>query len=136
MKKYLFFICLILVSCKTTQITTDTKQKEQSIQIDSIYIKQFVHDTTYVEKETYVEVKGDCKDSIVKQTIYKEKIIKDTTQHTSSLIDTIYIHNVEYLTQKIPAELNWYHQTWIGLGWIFLIIILGKVGWIIIKKRL
>jgi hypothetical protein len=136
MKKYLFLICLILVSCKTTQTTTNSQHKEQTVKIDSVYIKQFVHDTTYVEKETYVEVKGDCKDSIVKQTIYKEKIIKDTINNNASSIDTVYINTTDTIIKEVPAELNWYHQTWIGLGWIFLIIILGKVGWIIIKRKL
>lgn len=136
MKKYLFLICLTLLSCKTIKTNTDNQYKEQTVKIDSIYIKQFIYDTAYVEKETYVEVKGDCKDSIVKQTIYKEKIIKDTIHHDFSKIDTVYIQNTEYITQEVPAKLNWYHQTWIGLGWVFLIIILGKVGWIIIKRRL
>ena len=136
MKKYLFLICLILISCKTVKTTTDNQYKEQSVRIDSIYIKQFVHDTTYLEKETYVEVKGDCKDSIVKQTIYKEKIIKDTVNNNTASTDTVYINTTDTIIKEIPAKLNWYHQTWIGLGWIFLIIILGKVGWIIIKKRL
>ena len=136
MKKYLFFICLILISCKTTQTTTNNQHKEQTVKIDSIYIKQFVYDTTYVEKETYVEVKGDCKDSIVKQTIYKEKVIKDTINNNTSSTDTVYINTTDTITKEVPAELSWYHQTWIGLGWIFLIIILGKVGWIIIKRRL
>jgi hypothetical protein len=136
MKKYLFLICLILVSCKTVKTTTDNQYKEQSVKIDSIYIKQFVHDTTYIENQIYVEVKGDCKDSIVKQTIYKEKIIKDTINNNASSTDTVYINTTDTIIKEVPAELNWYHQTWIGLGWIFLIIILGKVGWIIIKRRL
>lgn len=136
MKKYLFLICLILISCKTIKTTTDNQHKEQIVKIDSIYIKQFIHDTAYVEKETYVEVKGDCKDSIVKQTIYKEKIIKDTINNNTSSTDTVYINTTDTIIKEVPAELNWYHQTWIGLGWIFLIIILGKVGWIIIKRRL
>lgn len=136
MKKYLFLICLILVSCKTMQTTTNSQHKEQTVKIDSIYIKQFVHDTTYVENQIYVEVKGDCKDSIVKQTIYKEKIIKDTINNNTASTDTVYINTTDTITKEVPAELNWYHQTWIGLGWIFLIIILGKVGWIIIKRRL
>lgn len=136
MKKYLFLICLVLVSCKTVKTTTENQYKEQSVKIDSIYIKQFVHDTTYVENQIYVEVKGDCKDSIVKQTIYKEKIIKDTINNNASSTDTVYINTTDTIVKEVPAELNWYHQTWIGLGWIFLIIILGKVGWIIIKRRL
>lgn len=136
MKKYLFLICLILVSCKTMQTTTNSQHKEQTVKIDSIYIKQFVHDTTYVENQIYVEVKGDCKDSIVKQTIYKEKIIKDTINNNTASTDTVYINTTDTITKEVPAELNWYHQTWIGFGWVFLIIILGKVSWIIIKRRL
>lgn len=134
MKKWILILVILLTACKTQQINNQTTENHNKIQIDSIYIDKYIKDTTYVEKEIYVEVKGDCKDSIVTQTIYKEVFIKDDTQQSSVTIDTLYIYKDNTIIQEVEKKLNWYQKTWIGFGWIFLIIILGKVGWLVIKK--
>lgn len=136
MKKWILILAVLLTACKTQQINNQTTKDHNKIQIDSIYIDKYIKDTSYVEKEIYVEVKGDCKDSIVTQTIYKEVFIKDDTQQSSVTVDTLYVYKDNTIIQEVEKKLNWYHQTWIGFGWVFLIIILGKVGWIIIKRRL
>ena len=134
MKKILLILCIVLVSCKTQQVTTNTTQNQQAIQRDSIYITEFIKDTTFVDRQIYVEVKGDCKDSIVTQTIYKEKIIDLTQEQTSQQIDTVYISKDNIKIEYKEKELSWYQQTMIRLGLFFIIYVILRVGWFILKK--
>lgn len=135
MKKILLILCcIVLVNCKTQQSTTNTTQNKQTIQIDSVYITEFIKDTTFIDRQIYVEVKGDCKDSIVTQTIYKEKIIDLTQEQTSQQKDTIYIERDVIKKEYIEKELSWYQQTMIRLGLFFIVLVILRFGWFVLKK--
>jgi len=97
---------------------------EKVVTKDSIRIK-----TEYVDRETKVKeyVGGD--------TVYRDSIVVCTILRC----DTIYSHSVDSIpypvevVKEVERSLNWYEKTMIRLGWCLIALLVGILGWKVLK---
>ena len=114
----LIVICLCLVSCKKIEYVYIPKV--QTLTRDSIVTKT-QHDSIFIK--VIEKQKNDTiyRDSIVYNFVFRGDTIK--VNRTDSIP---YPVEVEKLVEK---KLNGYQRTMIGLGWTFILLIIGYIGY-------
>ena len=114
----LIVICLCLVSCKKIEYVY--VPKVQTLTRDSIVTKT-QHDSIFIKVTEKQKNDTIYRDSIVYNFVFRNDTIK--VNRTDSIP---YPVEVEKLVEK---KLNGYQRTMIGLGWTFILLIIGYIGY-------
>ena len=121
MKRVVFFIlfaCLALVSCKKIEYVYIPKV--QTLTRDSIVTKMH-HDSIFIKVTEKQKNDTIYRDSIVYNFVFRNDTIRTTK--TDSIP---YPVEVEKLVEK---KLNGYQRTMIGFGWVFILAVVGFIGY-------
>lgn len=125
----LIVICLALVSCKKIEYVYIPKV--QTLTRDSIVTK-LQHDSIFIKVTEKQKNDTIYRDSIVYNFVFRNDTIRTTK--TDSIP---YPVEVEKLVEK---KLNGYQRTMIGFGWVFILAVIGYVGYrglkFYLKKKL
>lgn len=118
----IIMVIFLLSSCTTTKYIP----VEKIVTKDSIITR-----TEYVNKETKV------KEYVAGDTVYRDSIVFCTILHS----DTLYVHTNDTTTvvkeveviKEVERSLNKYEKTMIRLGWALIALLVGIVGWRVVK---
>lgn len=124
-------VLTLLMFCMSGCTTTKYVEVEK-VRTDTVYKSKIERDSIWLHDSIEVKVKGDSVLIEKWHTKYKETFIHDTLYHAK--VDSI---PVPYpVTEYIEKKLSWLQKTLIGAGWILILIVVGGIGWIIVKKKL
>ena len=115
---FLIVVCLCLVGCKKIEYVY--VPKVQTLTRDSIVTKLH-HDSIYIKVTEKQKNDTIYRDSIVYNFVFRNDTIK--VNRTDSIP---YPVEVEKLVEK---KLNGYQRTMISLGWTFILLIIGYIGY-------
>ena len=121
MKRVVFlilFACLTLVGCKKIEYVYIPKV--QTLTRDSIVTKT-QHDSIFIKVTEKQKNDTIYRDSIVYNFVFRNDTIK--VNRTDSIP---YPVEVEKLVEK---KLNGYQRTMISLGWVFILSVVGSIGY-------
>lgn len=123
---YLFMLLVVVLSGCTTikevpveKVITETEYRDR-LQYDSIYTRDSI----------YLQAKGDTIYLSKYKYIYRDKLIRDTS----------YVHRTDSIQVPYPVEiekkLTFWQKIKVDLGGYTLILVVGWLIWLIIKKRI
>ena len=121
MKRVVFLIlvaCLTLVGCKKIEYVYIPKV--QTLTRDSIVTK-LQHDSIYIKV-----TEKQKNDTIYRDSIVYNFVIRNDTIRTTRTDSIPYPVEVEKLIEK---KLNGYQRTMINLGWVFILAVVGFIGY-------
>lgn len=112
----ILFACLALVGCKKIEYVYIPK-----VQIRDSIVTKMQHDSIFIKVTEKQKNDTVYRDSIVYNFVFRNDTIRTTK--TDSIP---YPVEVEKLVEK---KLNGYQRTMIGLGWTFILLIIGYIGY-------
>lgn len=119
----LLFIFVFFSGCRQTEYVYIPK-----VQIRDSITTKTLHDSIYIKVKEYERNDTIYRDSLVYQFVFRSDTIN------VSVTDSI-PYPVE-VPKYVERELNAYQKTFIKLGWAFLIVIIGLIGYKVIKLYL
>ena len=121
MKRVVFlilFACLCFVSCKKIEYVYIPKV--QTLTRDSIVTKMH-HDSIFIEVTEKPKNDTIYRDSIVYNFVFRNDTIR--TNRTDSIPYPVEV------PKYIEKKLNGYQRTMISLGWVFILAVVGFIGY-------
>jgi hypothetical protein len=114
-------LCLLLSGCKSWQ-----KVVEVPVYVhDTSYIAKEVHDSTYIDRWHTVYQKGDTVFVTETEIKYRERVMVDTAyKYVEKPVEVTVTETVE-----VEKPLSWWQKTFIGLGVMSLLALIGIVVW-------
>lgn len=119
MKRIIFLIliaCLALVGCKKIEYVYTPK-----VQVRDSIVTKMQHDSIFIKVTEKQKNDTIYRDSIVYNFVFRNDTIK--VNRTDSIP---YPMEVEKLVEK---KLNGYQRTMIGFGWMFILAVVGFIGY-------
>lgn len=121
-------IALLLSGCKTVKVV---EQVPVYVHDTTLSIKE-VHDSTFVDRWHTIEVKGDTvywHDSIS----FVKWLVRTDTAYVC-VEKPVIVSKTE--TVEVEKPLRWWQKTLMYAGVVGLIVLIGVIGWNVLKKRL
>ena len=113
---FLIVICLALVGCKKIEYVSVPQ-----VQIRDSIVTKMQHDSIFIKVTEKLKNDTIYRDSIVYNYVFRNDTIR--VNRTDSIP---YPVEVEKLIEK---KLNGYQRTMISLGWTFILLIVGFIGY-------
>ena len=114
-------LLLTLVGCKTVKVIEQVPVYVH----DTAYQTKEVHDSTYIDRWHTIIQKGDT--IFVTDEVTKIKYVTKTDTAYKVVEKPVIVSKTE--TVEVKRPLNWWQKTFIGIGVVSLLALLGIVVW-------
>ena len=120
-----------LSGCRS--VRTVTVEKPVIIHDTTSVVKE-VHDSTIVEREKVVEVKGDTVFVTQTEKTHREVAKKDTVHEVVEVPVEVKVPEPYPVEVEVEKDLSWLQRTLIYIGILYIVVIVIRVGWRWLKR--